>query len=245
MADDKDFRDILAYLQETLPAKRRAAFEERLRTDANLREQVNLHRRSVNGLQKLATRHRMELIRRESDDRLTVIRPFYQQPWFAGAVAAGVLLLLIVGVSLYRTQFSPARQAFVAYYRPDVGFRGGGSARCVPGLEPAIQQYELEEYEQALTVVNQLADTSAACVQYQKGLILLALGEPEPAIRAFRRISGSPDVLLRQKADWYLSLAYLRNNDSAAARQLLDRIRNESNHPFASSAQRLANQLSE
>lgn len=242
MADDKETRDVLAYVQGLLPNARRVAFEARLESDTALQEKVARYRQTIAGLQQMATVERMRQLKNETiPDVSPIVRPLWQTPRFIGAVAATIALLLIVGAGLYRTYFSPARQVFDTYYRPDTGFRGA-EANCGE-ITAIIQLYQAQRYEQALQEINQRPDTSTACVRYEKGLILLALGEPEAAIALFEQIGQVNDTLLAQKRDWYLSLAYLRNNQPDEARRLLNQITTATNHPFSRTAQRVLQRL--
>ncbi|GAB3991960.1 hypothetical protein GCM10028807_23700 [Spirosoma daeguense] len=242
MANDKETRDILAYIQGLLPNARRVAFEARLQSDTALQEKVARYKQTVTGLRHMAALERMRQVQNVTEQKpLPIVRPLWQTPQFIGSLAASIALLLIIGAGLYRTYFSPARQAFDTYYRPDNGFRGA-EANC-EAITDIIQLYQKEQYEQALQKINQRSDASTPCVRYEKGLIQLALGEPEAAIALFEQMGQLNDKLLSQKRNWYLSLAYLRNNQPNEARRLLNQIITSDNHPFARTAQRVLERL--
>lgn len=244
MAKDKETRDILAYVQGNLPNARRTAFETRLLTDATLREKVERYQQTVAGLQHRSVLARMRKLQDETvHEPTSKVRPLWQPQPYLGAVAAAVALLIVLSISIYRIYFNSAQRAFMAYYQTDEGFRGG-EENCTE-LESVIQLYTAKQYEQALTQLNQRTDTATACARYEKGLIELALGEPEAAIIAFQQMGPSTATALFQKRDWYLSLAYLKNNQPDSARILLKQISADADHPFAKTAQRVLNRLNQ
>lgn len=242
MADDKETRDILAYIQGRLPNVRRTAFENRLLTDATLRGKVERYQQTVAGLEHRSALARMRKLQEDTiQEPQPEVRPLWQPHRYQGTVAAAVAVLILASIGVYRVYFNPAQRAFTAFYQPDVGFRGGEET-CAE-LESVSQLYAAEQYEQALTQLTQRTDTATACSRYERGLINLALDEPEAAIVAFQQIGPSAATVLFQKRDWYLSLAYLKNNQPDSARPLLEKISADDNHPFFKTVQRVLARL--
>jgi Flp pilus assembly protein TadD len=90
------------------------------------------------------------------------------------------------------------------------------------------EAYNAKKYEQAINLGNQLVQTSNQQIDdlFFLGLSHLYQGELSSAISFLElaRQSGEKDGRFQEEIDWYLAIAYLKNEDWAFAKSLLVKI---------------------
>lgn len=93
-------------------------------------------------------------------------------------------------------------------------------------LELAMAQYELGQYDEARRALKNIVATDPGnqTAVFFTGSSELAVGQPEAAIVYFEKILEAPDSLLKNPAEWYLALAYIRLNRLERAAVVLERI---------------------
>lgn len=82
-------------------------------------------------------------------------------------------------------------------------------------IETAFENYELENYKIALISIDELLKSSnnqKEILQFYKGICLLNLGKTQESISVFKN-NLSNSKTWKDKYLWYLSLAYLKNNE--------------------------------
>lgn len=181
-----------------------------------------------------------------------VTRP--ARTWVRWAAAASVALGIGLGVYVYQQATYPTDLAYA-----DRGLRQSlqGSAdqlaKSLPAtlaptdranLLAAVREFKAGQYD---AVIRQLTipATDRQTTHYQRyflGLTYLANHQPGRAIGPLQDAlmegrPGTSSVPLRQKADWFLALAYLKNDQPEQARPIIDRIRTDQAHPYHELAQ--------
>ncbi|GAB3926046.1 hypothetical protein [Larkinella terrae] len=236
MASDKETRDILAYLNDTLPSNRRAAFEARLQSDPALQKRVASFQKVETSLAHLAT---LEQLRQSKKERVLV-----EQAWISKRLIyqiAASIVLVLAGWGAYRLSLNSNQDLYDDFYQPDLGTRG--EAACPEAIDAVIELRRNKEYEQALAALEKVPNQSLACVSYQRGLIQLELSEPEKAVASFQEAMKSDIPTIRQQSEWHLCLAYLLTDDREQLKPLLRKIAAEPNHTSRQAAQRLLARL--
>ena len=242
------FDQFEAYTDNVLPADQRQLLEQQLSDDANLRAELNEYQMFRHSIEAVTLKQQLERLHVRLDRQGTLDnRPQpvpSAPPRRFRLVRIGAVLLLLAGFGLYwMTRSTSAEQTFVAFYQPEPVARG--LADCGPELTPGLQAYRAEAYRQALVDFGRLP-AHQPCVLYYWGLSHLAVGDAQQAIIELEQAVASqpePADLTRQKADWYLALAYLKANRIDQARNQLQSISNQPSHPFQNIARKALDKL--
>ncbi|GAB3983294.1 hypothetical protein GCM10028806_56340 [Spirosoma terrae] len=228
-----------AYTNQTLSDKERQELENRLHSDVRLQSDFREYQQFRHSIEAVKLKEQLERIHKRLEKRGeidTTDRP--PQPLKSAfgrrqtIVLTVIVVLLLVG-GLYRfSRPSRAEQTYVAYYQPEPVSRG--AATCSPSLMPGIQAYRSGQYKQALQEFSQLP-AQQLCVSYYVGLTQLALNQEKEAITSLKAASAdtlNEPALVRQKAEWYLALAYLKAGQITEAKQQLTIVVQQPDQPF-------------
>jgi tetratricopeptide (TPR) repeat protein len=104
----------------------------------------------------------------------------------------------------------------------------------------AYKAYDLATYADAITLFEQVQQKDEGVYLYL-GNAYLALGDATKAIPLFEKVIAEYDVF-DEPAEWYLALAYLRNNRVEEAVSKL-RALQQGNNSYADEAERLLKKL--
>jgi anti-sigma factor RsiW len=246
-----------AYLSGQLPADEKARFDARLQQDTDLQQEVRTQRELKQGLVFMAQKDRFRqmhadlaarglLNETESIGRLPV-RGGPQTPVSNGvpekrrfggyglanwAMAASLVLLLGVGWVIYRNQWDDPQtlaqneRVFNTFFSAD--------------LKPAPILVADPDRVAASPVDRQAIQDS---VRLRKAVSALQQVDSEFSIRELTTLSVGRPGHWSASAQWYLALAYLRNNQPAEARSLLQTMASLNGHPYQSEASQLLRQL--
>ena len=229
---------LLAYVKGTLSKEEAARLEEHFIRDSESWEEVET-------LMKLeeagALDHTLHTMRNRVEKALVtealppsapVVRRLSKRFWYQ---AAAVLLLLCSLSFYFYTQnktLSPER-LFTSYFEPvlmeEQFTRGEGKKE----LEQAAVEYREGHYREALELYEKSLESATykSQIRMYMGNCYLALGtNPEQAVRLFQEILRDQNSGLQQKANWYLALAYLKNQEPEQAIAQLKKI---ATHPKA------------
>lgn len=233
-------RQIEDFLEGKLSVEEKRTFELRIEAEPALKEEIVAQRRLKNAIEALKTKERLKLAytNYQQDSK---VRPLNRPVWQTYAVAAAIVGLML-GITYFGTDVfrSDSEVAFNEFYQPEANARG----ECPQDL-PAFKLYEEKQYEDALASVVGQKDDSTHCVRYFVGINQLALARLPQAIQSLQIAQTSPDIVIRRKAEWYLGLAYLRDNNEESAEKTFKAIveRNESENPYVQPAAKLLNRF--
>lgn len=257
---EQQYEQIEQYLNGSLPANERLAFENELRQDPALARELTLHRQ----LQEAILREAPDSLMAQAlgnaantfftDELLPVPEPekVAQKArnvpfWYW--MAASISLALLVGGGAYFLNSRPSVSPQALYasnfstYEAPVLFRSGEKEE-VSMLKAAFVEYNRKEYRTA-------ADLFAKTLQEKPGLIVpqfyigqceLALKQPEKAIPSFGKVIAHGDNAYVMQAKWYLALAYLATGKQTQAIPLLREL-SQQNSAFSEQANRILEEL--
>jgi len=256
--DNQDtYEKIEAYLRGELSGAERSQFEENMKSDPAMAQQVELFKNldialadeGALALQK-QTQKLGDAFFTETGNKAVSIRklPFYRRPL---AIAASIAILLSLGVLLWMNNNSSSMSSdelYAAYYEPP-DFADG-----VRGEEGAANDYQkaldaLREEDPATAInllqahiARQPADISAA---FALGTAHLKTEPPAlgAAKAAFQRVADDGKSLLVDQSNWYLALIALKQGNSESAQQLLQELRSSEEPELARKAEELLEKL--
>lgn len=249
-----------SYLSGRMAADEKEQFDARLRQDADLRQEVALQQELKQGLSFLAQKDRFRQLHADLNTRglLPNVGPQRSQPtltpapvaepdarrvpvkrlWGYGlanwAMAASVVLLLGIGWVVYQSQ-TEKRQNMAQNERL---FTESFSATLRP-----LPVVPADPDRLAASPDNIPSVTGRDSVQLRGAVAALQRADVSSAIRQLRALATGEPGHWRASAQWYLALAYLRNNQRADARPLLRTMARLNGHPYQADAQQLLNRL--
>ncbi|MBO0933821.1 tetratricopeptide repeat protein [Fibrella aquatilis] len=262
MIDPAEFLEAIeAYEEDRLQPDERRQFEQQRQTDPALRAAHTDYQRFRHSIEAVNIKQRLNAIHDRLDTAgvlvqpaeangqsqqatLPTTRPRWQGggkrwAWLAAAGLAG----LVLGYLWYSQKELGAntRSLYTTFYRPETAMRGHDD--CAITHAAVLAQYRQGHYQAALDLLPRVP-AADACSFYYQGLCLLALDEPKKATVALQAAKQQRNGTLRQRAEWYLALAYLQANDAPHAQHELKQILDQSGHPFGPVAGQVLGQLS-
>lgn len=233
--DNNLLTQINNYLDHKLPEDERQAFERDIAVDAALAEEVK--RQSIIREAVLRTEYKalfkqihQELAAQEADQLRpeTVIQP--QVPtrvlplrWYHWAMAASVVLLL--GLGWFFFVESPDTEALYATH-----FSAQPKQPSVR-IDPEIMGSPSQSTERTDSIQVVLA------------IQLLQAAKVELAIESLQRVARNSGNYWGRVAEWYLALAFLKNNKPEDARKQLLTIVQDTKHPYFQESVAILNEL--
>lgn len=142
---------------------------------------------------------------------------------------AAVFLLFIVTGSYFIFRSPSPEKIFNQYFEPYpniITVKSEGSN----DLSQAMLYYETHDWDSAIVLLlkNFTVPKENPDICFYLGNAFLAKGETEQAVYWFNSALEA-GTKYRNQVSWYLSLAYLRNNEMNSAKLYLEELRNENN----------------
>lgn len=257
---DELLEQIGRYLAGQLPAGEKAQFEDQLQRDPALRQEVAIQRELKQGVTFLAQKERFKQMHADLDERGLLhqptdqaqppkmleslpptpepfpesqpVRPAVRFGRASWVMAASLALLLGIGWLVYSNQrtkrevLAQNERVFDRFYSP------------VPKAAPAAP---VDPDQLAASPDSGLSEADS--VRLYGAINGLGQAGSQPVINEFRSLSTDRAGHWRATAEWYLSLAYLKNNQRAEALPILQKIARLKGHPYQQEARQLLTQL--
>lgn len=247
MIPDKETRDIQAYLNDTLPQSRRTAFELKLQNDPLLKQKVDELRPIFEVFEEIKMEEKIRAIIKKSEIPTVQKEPEIVpktitklQPRFGNFIKYGIAASFIIFLGITWHDLTLSSTLYQDFYTTELdGSRGSKSDNCP--TETAMNLYYQKNYQ--LFLQNLEKESINSCTNYYKGMAFLGLGSSDKAIEYFSKAILTDEKVVKQKAEWYLTLAYLKNKEADKAKTQLSNIINTSEHQYGNLARDLMNQL--
>ncbi len=248
-----NIEEIEKYLDGTLQGADLKNFQERLETDKALAQRVDLIKNidlsigdeKAVALQKQTMDFGAEFFTETPPQESKVKRiPFYRRPL---AIAAGFLLVVAL-LFLVQQQFNSGalsgQDLFAAYYSPyQASNVTRGNQPDANIFEQGIQQYQTQNYTQAIQSLQEFLSANNNDLQASFYLGHAFLNEAPPKLKeaeeAFQKIIQDGKSILVPKSKWYLALIYLRQEELAKAKDLLQELVQSQDNKVAAQAKDL------
>jgi len=224
---------LVRYLDGELTGIEKESLEQQLAADPVLQqeyENLRLTRESIRyyGLQqKVAGLHGQMMEEVKTPARM--IGPAAKIIRYSIAVAASVILLVGGFLAYDFYTLSPTKIFASNYQSYELSNVRDGNGQA---LSPVEKAYQAKNYQQVIKLVQQsdsitVKETFLAAMSYEE------LGNNTGAIENYKKViaeSGANGV--RDAAEYYLALAYIRNKDYDFALELLRKIKDDPDHLY-------------
>ena len=249
---EKNDDDLERYLFGAMSEQEQAAFEQQLEADADLADELAVHRDAIEGIRLDGSQDLKERLQSVETDLLRsgegrgTSKGTYRRPlmtWLA--IAASLFVVILLG---YLALPGPSpEEVYVAYYQPYPNLINPAQ-RSVEiseetALERAMRAYDEQRYVQALALFEQGDISSEPGYTFYYAVSHLALNQPQRAIPLLEQVTQYQERLFYQPALWYLALAHLKMNDTAAALPYLEEVASRQGD-YAREAQEVLEELS-
>lgn len=247
MSKLKYTKKIEAYLSGELSDYDKRIFEKELTNNFELKEEYE----SVIAADKLmdifASGKQMELIKAPQKER-----KIYFSTRKTLLYAASVLLIISASTFWFANANLSNTQLALSNYnnnKPNLNLirtQTNNNNQSQEILDNAITAYYTSNFEKTIRLLDSTSIKSNNLdVTFILGCSNFELGKIDKAIEAFKKVSESETTHLRsQRSEWYLSLAYIYNDDLSAAIDILNDISNNDQQIFKTEAKKLKNDLS-
>lgn len=228
--------DILVrYLDGELPEVEKSNLKNRLANDKLLQEQYDsllLTREAVRqyGLKiKVGSIHQQMMSELQQPVRkLNPARKLYR---IAAAVAAGIILM-IAGFWVYNFYNLSGEKLYSDNYK---SYELANTRDVNSTLTDAEKAYSGKNYQEVIRIHDMAAEPSVK-TEFLCGVAAMELNNNSKAITCFKEVlqlnKASNLSVLKDEAEYYLSLSYLRNGDYDFSLELLDKIRSDKEHTY-------------
>lgn len=228
MSEEK-YRKLERYLDKEMSREEKEAFELSLKTDKELQRKLEIQKEIREALKEediMQLRERM---------KETMRQPVKKKIAWYKVAAVLIPLLLLGGWIINHFTGRTTDDLFQEYYLPytpisnsrssyDYAFEDGE-------IRTAIDAYSQKKYGAAAKKFAEIDATKidSPDIQLQMACSFLLSNREIQAIEIFKDIAESDHPLYAQKAEWYLALTYLKNNQIKDAKVVLMKI-SVSNH---------------
>ncbi|PKP22534.1 MAG: hypothetical protein CVU05_03520 [Bacteroidetes bacterium HGW-Bacteroidetes-21] len=218
------------YLDGSLNEKEYSDFLKRLNTDAEFKEQFSvyeaMHIMIAQHGKRQAFKSVMQSVAKDYFSENEIIeKPVTHNKKgipLIFKIAASIALLFALSLSAYMlSTINPSgRDLYAEYYSPlKVDFITRSGSDSIFGINKAFASYQLGDSKACLKTLSELEIHDSLLVQiaFLRGLAYLEIQDFTNAELSLTLASSDTSNIIYNDALWYLSLAYLSNNDTANA----------------------------
>jgi tetratricopeptide (TPR) repeat protein len=216
---------LMKYLDNELSASERAALEEHLKEDEQLRERLESLRLAKESGRYNELQNKVSNVRPQMGRNTKKVSP--NRGWLYG-LAAVCLLAVIIGIGIFlRTSLSADKVYEEAYVQYSLDRSRSQKQEYTP-LENA---YQGQNYTEVIHLSQQGKHSVKEALL--TGISYLNVNQPEKAMPYFEQIrQDSVDTSYRQDGEFYLGLAFLKAKQYDKSLELLRKIQSNPNHLY-------------
>lgn len=227
---------LIQYLDGELTGAAKESFEQHLATDKALQdelENLKITREAVRQLglqQKVTTIHRQMM--QEMQSPLRKINSSKRIFRYSMAVAAS-LILVIGGIMAWNFYSLSSNKVFSAnYHSYELStMRDSDSMQMAP-IEKAYRDKKFGE----VTAIGEHADSLSVKETFLVAMSYAETAKSPKAIEKYKTVIASDEAsgttIMKDEAEYYLALTYIRNKDFDFALELLRKIKEDPNHTY-------------
>lgn len=212
------------FSSQKLSSAEQSEFDELYANDTDFKKEVDF----INDLKIVAQdadqqsfKEMLEAIQQK--EASTTKKAIPRKLWISVIAAAAVVVIVFSifyanqGISndeLYAANFTPHANTLAPIER---------SESLVTTQEKAFFAYENNNFEEAITLFEEIEEEAHPNIQFYKASSLMALGQVEEAIPILEEFAQQNETY-SSYAHWYLALAYLKRNQVAKSKKQLQMI---------------------
>lgn len=220
----EEFERIDHYLDGQMSLEEQTVFEEVLKTDHLLNQQVEETRLLRQAVEEQSLHNKLDAFHEELSSRQPKTKPIesLKKPSFSikyYAIAASLALLIGLGYWLLFGQKTADEKLFAQYFKPDPGLITPMSTTSDYEFYRGMVDYKQANYKLAIQRWNLLIEQKPDndTLNYFLGVSYLAQDKNKKAIAYFAEAVKSPKSIFINESWYYLGLTYLKegNTDDA------------------------------
>jgi len=242
----KNIELIDKYFENTLTPKEQLLFNDLLHSDKDFKSEFVFQKdlkKVISITQTENLKSMLQGFEKELSNNSKVF--FLPKKWL---IAASIILLIGFGFWFINNSYFPSNEKLYARnfepYRNIIQpvVRG----KNINSIEyKAFVAYENKNYHKAINLYNSVDNTDADYIQFYKAMCYLSLDKTNEAINLLLPVATSnnqSDKNFNEMANWYLGLAYLKNEENKKALSQFSLI---ANHPTNTFKQKEAKEIIE
>lgn len=226
------------YFENSLSPKEQKLFNDLLQNDSDFKDEF-LFQKDLKQVIAISQQEELRSTLSQIEGKVQKNSRFMIVPkrWM---VAASLLLITTLGTWGVKSLYYPSNEViYETYFQADRNtIQPVVRGENLNTIEyRAFVAYEARDYYKAINLFNSVKTPDETYIVYYKGLCFLALEKADEAIALLNQVAdrtpleGKSDDL-REKANWYLAMAYLKNNEINKAISKLSLITNDSSSNF-------------
>ncbi len=214
---------ISKYLEGELDAITAARFEEDLKGDPNLQQELDLYKEVDEALADTEVlEFRMQL--REMHTQLapeiyTSSKPKVNR--FTRVAVAASLAVLLGFSAINLVRYNNSQKLLEKYYQPYeiTSTNRSGMSEADLTLRIALEKYQNREYKEAVALFEKVLekDSEEMATQLYSGISYFEIEEYQKAGKSFSKVIEQNDNLYIEQAQWYLGFCYLKTEENDKA----------------------------
>jgi hypothetical protein len=220
------------YFENSLSPKEQKLFNELLQNDSAFKDEF-LFQKNLKQVIRASQQEELKSKLSQIEEKAQKNTHFMVVPkkWM---VAASLALITTFGVWTVKSLYYPSHEAiYETYFQVDRNtihpVVRGESIKTIEFR--AFVAYEAHDYYKAINLFNSVKNPDEAYIIYYKALSFLAVDKTDEAISLLNNVvinskTDSASVSLMEKANWYLAMAYLKNNETEKTVSKLSLIEN-------------------
>lgn len=211
------------YFDNSLTPKEQFLFNELLENDEEFKNEF-IFQKDLKKVVALSQREELKSTLQQFEKEVKPNSKWGMLPkkWLA---AASISIVVTLGVWSLKSSYFPSNEAiYTEYFQP-----------CRNTIQPIVRgeslntieykafaAYESRDYHKAINLFNSVNNHQEAYINYYKALSFLALDKAPEAIDLLLPIANSHNLKgksenFNTKAEWYLALAYIKNEENKKA----------------------------
>lgn len=201
-------------------------FEQRMRENGALAEEVLLHRDVLVGMNQYFNLDLKKKLQ-EEEARLKK-KPVNVFKWVG--IAASIVLIIAAYFVFFTGQTDP-QQLYAQYYQPYPNIVAPAQRSDDNTANQGLSLYEAGNYTEALKFFNQQISEGKddAYLLFYAGIASLNTNAEASAIEYFEKVVNRQDATFASPAQWYLGLTYLKLEQKRDAVQIFEEIKASEN----------------
>lgn len=245
---DKNRHLISKYLGGELDAESTARFEEDLKRDPGLREEMELFvdiDRALADTELIDFRMQLQELHKQLEPEIhSKSRSGMKRVTIIAAAASLALILGFSAVNLFR--YNTSQKLLDKYYSPYeiTSTNRSAASDADKVIRNAMEKYQNQQYGEAVVLFEKILENNPEqmAAQLYNGISNFEIKEYQKAGKSFTRVIEHNDNLYIEQAKWYLGFCYLKTDEKEKAIKQFREIA-DSNSYYSDKARKILRKL--